>query len=45
MRSKIAKWEEQRDAKTFVLARVATLQLAIFDLTAKRRGVFGRNHN
>lgn len=24
----MAKWEEQRDAKTSVLARVATLQLA-----------------
>ncbi|WP_413991839.1 hypothetical protein ACMDCR_07025 [Labrys okinawensis] len=38
MRSKKAKWEEQRDAKTFVLASDATLQLAFFHLTASGGG-------
>ena len=34
----MAKWEEQRDAKTSVLASGGTLQLAIFHLTASGGG-------
>ena len=34
----MAKWEERRDAKTSVLASDATLQLAIFHLTASGGG-------